>query len=244
MGAQFLNTLKIFKSLNDEEVNVIEDLLEEKLVQEDEAIFTEGMPRIGMYIIKSGLVEVYKNIQNRDIRVTVVGEGKFLGEDSVIDDSVHHASARTLEDTKIYFLSKTAIKTIQEEHPSLSAKLLLFISRTLSTRLYQANKFARSLDPARFSGETRLEHDLLGERSVPEDVLYGVQTLRALENFSITKIPIKHYPKMIKALGYLKKASAMANYDLKLIEKNKKKAIVIWLSDYNSNIIQATGGYI
>jgi aspartate ammonia-lyase len=37
---------------------------------------------------------------------------------------------------------------------------------------------------------TRLEHDLLGEGEVPDDHYYGIQTLRAVENFSIAGIPI------------------------------------------------------
>lgn len=227
MGIKFLTKLKIFDALDDKELEVIHELLEEKLYKEYEIIFTEGMPREGLYIIKSGLVEIYKNVNNKDVRVTVVGEGRFMGEDSMIDKTVHHASARAMEDTIIYFLSLKEIEKIGDEYPILNSKLLLFVARTLSRRLYESNNYTRGvIDPSFFSGDTRVEHDLLGNRNVPEDVLYGVQTLRAMENFSITKIPIKLYPKMIKALAYLKKASAMANYDLKLLEKDKKRAIV------------------
>ena len=49
--------------------------------------------------------------------------------------------------------------------------------------------------------ETRTEHDLLGEREVPAGAYYGIQTLRALENFEITRIPISHYPQFIEALA-------------------------------------------
>ncbi|WP_373497874.1 aspartate ammonia-lyase [Desulfococcus sp.] len=62
--------------------------------------------------------------------------------------------------------------------------------------------------------QTRIEHDFLGEMEIPNDVYYGVQTLRAVENFRITDIPISIEPKMMKALGYVKKAAAMANMDL------------------------------
>ena len=49
--------------------------------------------------------------------------------------------------------------------------------------------------------KTRLEHDLLGEREVPADVYYGIHTLRALENFPISKIRISTYPNFVKALA-------------------------------------------
>jgi aspartate ammonia-lyase len=66
--------------------------------------------------------------------------------------------------------------------------------------------------------DTRTEHDLLGERQVPADRYYGIQTLRALENFEITRIPISHYPHFIEALVYVKKAAALANQQLGLLE--------------------------
>lgn len=59
----------------------------------------------------------------------------------------------------------------------------------------------------------RIEHDFLGERNIPEEAYYGIQTLRALENFHITGIPISNEPLFIKAFGYVKKAAAMANED-------------------------------
>ena len=48
---------------------------------------------------------------------------------------------------------------------------------------------------------TRREHDLLGEREVPQDRYYGIQTLRALENYDITGIPISHYPDFIRSMA-------------------------------------------
>ena len=53
----------------------------------------------------------------------------------------------------------------------------------------------------------RVEHDLLGDREVPADVYYGVHTLRAVENFSITGTPISIYPDLIRALASIKPAS-------------------------------------
>lgn len=64
----------------------------------------------------------------------------------------------------------------------------------------------------------RIEHDFLGEREIPQDVYYGIQTLRALENFHITGIPLKAEPFFVQALGYVKKAAAMANRDLKVLD--------------------------
>ena len=61
----------------------------------------------------------------------------------------------------------------------------------------------------------RIEHDLLGEKTIPDDVYYGVQTARALENFHISGVPISQYPDLIRALAMVKLAAARANYECK-----------------------------
>ncbi len=73
--------------------------------------------------------------------------------------------------------------------------------------------------------QTRTEHDLLGEREVPAERYYGIQTLRALENFRITGIPISHYPTLIHSLAYIKKAAALTNSDLGLLPLHIADAI-------------------
>jgi len=72
---------------------------------------------------------------------------------------------------------------------------------------------------------TRTEHDLLGEREVPAERYYGIQTLRALENFSITGTPISKYPELIFSLANIKKAAAQANQELGLLPKELAEAI-------------------
>lgn len=61
----------------------------------------------------------------------------------------------------------------------------------------------------------RIERDLLGEKDIPDDVYYGVQTARALENFHISGVPISQYPDLIRALAMVKLAAARANFDCK-----------------------------
>src|SRR5512137_3095178 len=61
------------------------------------------------------------------------------------------------------------------------------------------------------SNPTRIEHDFLGDREVPADAYYGVQTLRGAENFPITGLPL--HPALIRAMAIVKKAAALANRD-------------------------------
>lgn len=78
----------------------------------------------------------------------------------------------------------------------------------------------------KLSGKTRSEHDLLGDREVPVEFYFGVQTLRAVENFPTSGIKINHYPEMINAIAMVKEAAAIANCELGYMDVAKKDAIV------------------
>jgi len=70
----------------------------------------------------------------------------------------------------------------------------------------------------------RTEKDFLGEKKIPADVYYGIQTLRAAENFPITGYKI--HEEMIKALAVVKKAAALANMETKRLYKGLGDASV------------------
>ena len=72
----------------------------------------------------------------------------------------------------------------------------------------------------------REEHDLLGTRQIPNDHYYGIQTLRAVENFPITGIRISQYSHLINALAAVKQAAASANHELGLLDADITRAIV------------------
>lgn len=70
----------------------------------------------------------------------------------------------------------------------------------------------------------RVERDPLGEKEIPADALYGVQTARALENFQISGLRI--HPGFIRAYAEIKKAAALANIDNKKLNAKIGKAII------------------
>ncbi len=76
------------------------------------------------------------------------------------------------------------------------------------------------------SGKTRTEHDLLGEKEVPAEALFGIQTLRCVENFDISRDYLSEYPEFTKALGIVKMAAIQANHKLGLVSDQIKDAVV------------------
>ena len=70
----------------------------------------------------------------------------------------------------------------------------------------------------------RVEMDSVGAKDVPENVYYGVQSMRAAENFQITGLNM--HPEIINSLAYIKKAAAITNCEIGLLEKKTAEAIV------------------
>src|SRR6478609_5988506 len=73
--------------------------------------------------------------------------------------------------------------------------------------------------------QTRTEKDLLGEKQIPADAYYGVQTLRALENFQISGVTTNFYPDYVRAYAMVKMAAARANAETGGLSKEKLAAI-------------------
>ena len=73
---------------------------------------------------------------------------------------------------------------------------------------------------------TRKEHDFIGELQIDDSVYYGVQTFRAVENFNISHDRLKNFPRFVRNLARVKKAAAMANFELGLLSKEIEQAII------------------
>jgi aspartate ammonia-lyase len=81
------------------------------------------------------------------------------------------------------------------------------------------------LVPVAGQQKVRVEKDLLGEKQIPADAYYGVQTARALENFQLSGVQINHYPGFVEAWAIVKLAAARANTDVGAMKKETLAAI-------------------
>jgi aspartate ammonia-lyase len=99
-----------------------------------------------------------------------------------------------------------------------------FAERAVRT-LFALFVIATWSSPAAAQQATRTEHDLLGDKEIPADAYYGVQTARALENFQLSGISIDHYPGFVEAWAIVKLAAARANTDVGAMKPEKLAAI-------------------
>lgn len=219
----FLKKIELFKGLTDEEYQLLTSGVKQKIFKPNELLFRENGPRESIFIIFDGEVELFKsNPYGVELKLTYFGKGDFLGEGSWASDSPHSTSARALVPTTVLTLENEVFS----KNASTTLKIFSNIARVISRRMRHAN--SRMINPAAQyeSGRTRLEHDLLGERNVPYEYYYGVQTLRAIENFNISGVTLSFFPNIIDALAMVKQAAAEANFELGLLHEDIKDAIV------------------
>ncbi|MDE3152115.1 MAG: aspartate ammonia-lyase [Gemmatimonadota bacterium] len=189
-------------------------------------LFRSGDAREFFAVILSGSVAIEQ--ANAAPPLATLGVGEVVGEGMLLDDSPHGTSARALAPTEALLFHKDRLAPVLKDNPALHAALVTRAARAIAQRLRAADATlaGRGRAVGFTGGDTRQEHDLLGDRGVPVDALYGVQTLRALENFPITGDAIRELPSLVDALATVKAAAARANAELGLLAPEIAQAIV------------------
>lgn len=219
----FLRGIELFTSLDETELQELTKSVREKRCNTGDIIFRENSPREDIFIIYEGEMELFKiNSYGAEVRLAIFGKGDFLGEGIWVPGSLHSTSARAIKKTILLDLNRKFLNY----SAGTTLKILSNITGIISGRMRNVN--ARMLNPAAQyeSGRTRREKDLLGSRAVPYESYYGIQTLRAVENFNITGITLGFFPSIIEAMAMVKEAAAKANFSLGLLKENVKDAIV------------------
>jgi aspartate ammonia-lyase len=188
-------------------------------------IFHESQPRRFWGLVLKGSIELRKGPRGQPRVLAVMGAGDSFGEGSILDDYPHSTSACVVEPAEVLQIPRDSIQALAHEDAALYAKLLSGAAQMIAYRLRSGAIHLAGRGESYLSGEVRREKDLLGERDVPDASYYGIQTLRAAENFPITGIPIAQYPHLIKALAAVKEAAALTNHELGLLETNIAEAI-------------------
>ncbi len=246
-----LRESKLFRQLTDAEWDIVAGLLERVEYAPRQYLFHERAPRESVMVIEQGDVIVTHGIGQRPITLATLGPGAMVGERLLLGGPIHLASAHTESGVRVQRLTAKTLEHLSQHHPDIHYKFVLVASETLGERLdYAAGRLAGSHAPLA-SGHYRTEHDLLGERRIPDEMLYGIQTQRAVENFPISGTAISIYPFLIVALGCIKQAAARANADLNLLEPHIADAIITaaeevrqgkWTDQFVVDVIQGGAG--
>lgn len=225
--SSFLKNIELFKDLTDQERELIAHKVHVRNFKPNEFLFQENTLRKNLFLIYEGEVELFKKTSfGEEKRLTFFSKFDFLGEGALLDEYPHSTSARSLLPSTLLTIEIDKFRTLSQDNPALAGKILAAVARVISRRMRQTTTRVVNVGAQYISGRTRTEHDLLGERQVPHEFYYGIQTLRGMENFNISGVTLAHYPRLIEALAIVKMAAAKANQELGLISKPITEAIV------------------
>jgi len=124
---------------------------------------------------------------------------------------------------------RAGISRRKNQRPNPTVHLLLMrlarstITLTLVLVLVAGSTWSQEAQTS--TSKPRVEKDLLGEKEIPANAYYGVQTARALENFQLSGVLINHYPGFVEAWAIVKLAAAQANTDVGAMKPERLAAI-------------------
>jgi aspartate ammonia-lyase len=191
-----------------------------------DVLFHESTPRQWFGIVETGEVEIVCGLHGATTHLSTIGEGGIISEGILLDDSAHSTTAIARKAATVLQIPRAEVDDLQTSKPEVYYRLVARVARRMSDRMrHIAEQAAGKATADRVMRSVRREHDSLGERELPNDVYYGVQTLRGLENFPISGIQLRNFDHLITALAFVKKAAAQANAELGVLEKGRAAAI-------------------
>ncbi len=131
-----LKGIPILNDLTKEELKEFERIAHYRHLKANEHIFWEGEPGVAMYIIKKGVVKIYKtSADGKHEDLAILKEGDFFGELALLDESPRSASAIAMEACNILGFFRPEFFEILERKPRLGLKVTMKLARIIGGRL-------------------------------------------------------------------------------------------------------------
>jgi len=126
------NTL--FSGLSDEQLERFKDVIATSSHKKRDAIFWEGDDCSGFYVVKSGRVKIIRTSKNgKEHIIKICQPGEILAMEAFYDEKKYANTAIAMDDCELCFIEKKAFFKILGEHPSISKKIIIALSKELKT---------------------------------------------------------------------------------------------------------------
>ena len=130
----------VFEGLSNRELSEVERLVHKRTYSSGEAVFWDGDPGGGMYIILSGAVNIVdKKADGGEHTLAQLVEGEFFGELALLDEAPRSASAIAEQESIIMGFFRTDLLSLIERRPKLGIKIVMNLARVVGERLRRAN---------------------------------------------------------------------------------------------------------
>ncbi len=145
----FLSQVPIFAKLTRRELAYLEKLIHIRNFEAHEMVFSGGDIGSGMYIIRSGQVQIFsQDADGREQELALLEAGDFFGEVALTASRPRSASARAATATSLLGLFRSDIVDATQRHPAPTAKILFGLNRVLADRLLQCDEQLERLQRA------------------------------------------------------------------------------------------------
>jgi CRP-like cAMP-binding protein len=139
--AYFLSQVPMFSKLSQRELKFLEKIVHIRNFEADEMIFSAGDIGSGMYIIRSGQVQIFSVDNNgKEAEQAILEPGDFFGEVALTGTRPRTASARATTASSLVGLFRSDILEATISHPAPTAKILFGLNRVLADRLHQCSQ--------------------------------------------------------------------------------------------------------
>src|SRR5579862_4009976 len=151
---EILQNIPLFHNLTPKELRILERVVHVRTYQPEETIFAENEPGAGVYVIRSGRVDILLKHENQSSTLLAELEsGDFFGEMALLGDSARSATAIAREQSDLIGFFHPDLLEIIDLHPVMGAKIAFGLAKTLAERLRFTNSQLREISEFRGSRE-------------------------------------------------------------------------------------------
>jgi len=166
--SEMLRNIPLFQNLTPKELRILERVVHIRTFEAQQSVFLETEPGAGVYIIRSGRVDIVLNHQTeRPLTLAGLEPGDFFGEMALLGYTSRSATAVVRERSELIGFFHPDLTEILNVHPSMGAKISLGLAKTLAERLRYTNAQLRSM--WEIHSDQRSEFDAKGDSAQPED---------------------------------------------------------------------------
>jgi aspartate ammonia-lyase len=170
-----------------------------------------------------GEVDIVGGARSDEHILYTLGKGSMVSVGAILGNTAHFASGRTRSGARLWVITRETMNRARRENPQAYDRVVARIGQRRADRIGLLPDTAFDMSASRPLLAPRTERDQLGCREVPGRAYFGVQTLRAVENFAISGVALRDFSHFIDPFAFVKKAAALAQRTQRLRTRARKR---------------------
>ncbi len=124
-----LSQVELFSGLPKETLEQLRSLMTRKRLSSGETLFSEGEEATGLYLIQRGRMKVFVSQDHKEFILNIQGPGDAVGELSLLDNEARSATVVAMENSEVFFLSKSDFNAWLDSEPRMARQLVVALTQ-------------------------------------------------------------------------------------------------------------------